>query len=97
MNSAPKIIGGLETDFYSPIDERHCNSGHATHVRNGTVTHPTVKGLAICKLGSNSFYLFGCDENWNVLTDSIHESLNDAEDVAETECEGVIATWMRPG
>jgi hypothetical protein len=89
MRPAPKLVGGKEAVFYSPIDERH----HVT--ANAIKTVATVAGLAICKTGS-AFYLFGCDENWNAVTDTYHDSLKEALDRAEWEYEGITATWMTP-
>ncbi|MGQ9547059.1 MAG: hypothetical protein ACUVWS_00380, partial [Roseiflexus sp.] len=51
-------------------------------------------GLAICQYeGETSCYLFGCDSDWNAVTDTWHETLEDALDQAEFEYEGVSKTW----
>jgi hypothetical protein len=43
-----------------------------------------ASGLAICQYaGESSFYLFSCDEDWRTLTDTLHESLEDAKAQAE--------------
>ena len=55
-----------------------------------------MAGLAICSCGEGSaFYLFGCDPEWSVVTDTYHDSLDDAMDQAEFEYEGVSKTWIR--
>ena len=51
-------------------------------------------GLAICKYDdAEGFYLFSCDQNWNTLTDTFHESVEKAKAQAEFEYEGVGTTW----
>ena len=53
-----------------------------------------MAGLAICQyLGETAFYLFGCDEAWQTITDTWHETLEEAQDQAEFEYAGVTATW----
>ena len=50
--------------------------------------------LAICQYeGDSQYYLFYCDDEWNVRTDTCHQSLDDAKDQAEFEYEGVSALW----
>jgi hypothetical protein len=52
-------------------------------------------GLAICvyETGDEGFYLFYCDEEWRVVTDTWHETLEDAKSQAEFEYEGVNESW----
>ena len=52
-------------------------------------------GLAICR-APDGFYLFGCDAEWNTVTDTWHESLEDAQHQAGFEHEGIDDTWNRP-
>ena len=45
--------------------------------------------------------IFGCDEGWNAVTDTWHETLEDAKAQAEFEYEGVNcdvagAGWIMP-
>jgi hypothetical protein len=51
--------------------------------------------LAICQYdGESAYYLFGCDTEWNAVTDTWHETLGDALHQAELEYEGVSGTWV---
>jgi hypothetical protein len=55
-----------------------------------------MAGLAICQSNdAQEFYLFGCDADWNVVTDTFHMSLDEAKEQAEFEYEGVSKTWSR--
>lgn len=56
------------------------------------IQNPTK--LAICKFeNDNGFYLFYCLENWEVITDTYHDSIEDAMKQAEFEYAGSITSW----
>ena len=91
--NAPSEIDDAALLVYSPIDDRHTPTDESKHYAAGQLT-PTPAALAICRYeDANAFYLFGCDENWEVITDSCHLSLDEAKDQAEREYNGVSATW----
>ena len=55
-----------------------------------------VAGLAICRYpGDTGYYLFYCDSEWEPITDTWHQSLEDAEHQAEFEYQGAAQTWQR--
>jgi len=90
---APKDIGGCRVISYTPIDERHAFTGKTRHTVRGELIG-AMSGLAICQpKGTQEFYLFGCDGDWNVVTDTWHQSLEEARAQAEFEYEGVSTTW----
>lgn len=96
MNKAPSEIDGARVGLYTPIDERHRHTGNCRQIVAGELMGAAA-GLAICRYdGDTSFYLFGCDREWNVLTDTWHETLEDAKAQAEFEYAGVSATWLNP-
>ena len=95
MKAAPKIIGGMGTIVYSPIDARHRFTGRTKQIVGGELMGP-MAGVAICSSGPDGFYLFGCDQNWKNITDTWHATLEDAKRQAEFEYEGVSGTWRRP-
>lgn len=83
MKSAPDEIGGARVVLFTPIDERHRHTGNCRQVVAGELMGP-AGGLAICQYeGETSYYLFGCDEGWDTLTDTWHETLEDAKAQAE--------------
>ncbi len=56
-----------------------------------------MNGLVIAYYGGGSdqgFYLFGCDAEWNTVTDTWHESVIAAKRQAEHEYEGTLNTWI---
>ena len=55
-----------------------------------------ASALAICRYdGEDGYYLFGCDSNWNAVTDTWHTTLEEAQAQAEFEYESVTSTWQR--
>lgn len=98
MNATPKSptgqIGGGDVLFYTPIDERHRFTGSCLQKVGGKVVGP-LPNLAIAKFADGGgFYLFGCDTDWRCVTDTFHDSIEDAKVQAEFEYEGTIATWL---
>jgi hypothetical protein len=97
MRPAPEKVGGYPVVCYSAIDERHRFTRRTRQIVGG-VLMDAMSGLAICQPhGTNEFYLFGCDENWNVVTDTWHQSLEEAKAQAEFEYEGISKTWEYRG
>jgi hypothetical protein len=79
-------IRGLTIDIVSPATPRQIVGGRLIGA---------LAGLAICQYQEESaFYLFGCDCDWKVVTDTWHQSIEDAKAQAEFEYEGVEKTWI---
>jgi hypothetical protein len=95
VSAAPWFIGGSPVVAYARLDGRQRPTGNTRHLANGTLLGPAA-GLAICRLADGGFYLFGCDAGWNPITDTWHETLDDALHQAEFEYEGVGSTWEWP-
>ena len=75
------------------IDERHQPTGNCKQIVDGQLRGPAA-GLAICRYdGEEAYYLFGCDEQWNPVTDTWHATLEEALGQAEYEYQGVESTW----
>ncbi|MBM4018279.1 MAG: hypothetical protein FJ288_08130 [Planctomycetes bacterium] len=93
MKQPPELVGGAKVVRWSAIDGRHRPTGNCRHIVAGVLQGPAA-GLAICQYeGETAYYLFGCDPEWNTVTDTWHESLEDALEQAEFEYEGVSETW----
>jgi hypothetical protein len=94
MKKPPRLLSGALLVRWSPIDDRHRPTGNCRHIVAGVVEGPAA-GLAICQYeGSKAYYLFACGSEWNTLTDTWHETLEDAMKQAEFEYEGVSKTWI---
>ena len=79
---------------YSPVDERHRFTGSCKQIVAGQLMG-AMAGLAICQYDDeDAFFLFGCDSDWQTITDSWHQTLDDAKNQAEFEYEGIGKTWI---
>jgi hypothetical protein len=94
MTRPPKLIDGARVLAYTPLDSRHVTTGGTKHIVGGEQA-PAPKLLAICQYADdNGFYLFGCDETWSTITDTWHESIDQAKAQAEFEHRGTLGTWV---
>jgi hypothetical protein len=79
---------------YSPIDERHRFTGACKHTVHGE-RMGAMAGLMICHDGrEQAFYLFRCDQDWRVVTDTWHPTLDEAKHQAEFDYEGISRSWI---
>ena len=93
MTEPPSTVGSAKVICYTFVDGRHTPTGNCEQIVAGVLQGP-AQGLAICQYkGEDAFYLFGCDAEWNTVTDTWHETLDDAMDQAEFEYSGVSKTW----
>jgi hypothetical protein len=89
----PSKIDNASPLLFTAIDGRHKPTGACRHTVEGELSG-SAAGLAICQYDTGEgFYLFYCDRDWNVITDTWHETLEDAKAQAEFEYEGAGATW----
>lgn len=95
MVEAPRVVGGAKVICFTPIDGRHQPTGGCRQIVAGILQGPAA-GLAICQYeGEKCFYLFGCDADWNSVTDTWHETLDEALRQAEFEYVGTSKTWQK--
>ena len=94
MLPAPTIIDGAKVICFTPVDQRHHPTGKCRHIVGSIVAGPAA-GLAICRDHNDAgYYLFGCDESWNSITDGWHQTVEEAKRQAEFEYTGVSETWQ---
>ena len=75
------------------VDVNVVRTGNTTHRAGNTIIGPT-NALAICQYEKDDqFYLFYCNEQWEVLTDTYHLSLESAKEQAEFEYDGISKKW----
>jgi len=93
MSNVPSTVAALRVVCHTPIDARHRHTGDCQQLVAGQLMGP-MSGLAICREKSEyAYYLFGCDNDWQAITDTWHESIDTAKQQAEFEYEGVSKTW----
>lgn len=90
------ILDGARVLMVTAIDDRHRHTGNCRHFKNGELQKPATY-LAICRYDDRAdggIYLLACDADWNVVTDTWHETVADARHQAALEYEGVDETWI---
>lgn len=88
----PQSIDGAQVIAYVTVNIEHRHTGNTKHHRHGLL--PPSPALAICQYeNEGSFYLFGCDEKWKCVSDTYHDTLEDAFHQAEWEYEGISSAW----
>jgi len=87
---------GARVICFTAIDERHRHTDFCRHFVDGRLAVP-ASGLVICQYpGETGYFLFGCNADWETVTDTWHATLEEAKQQAEFEYEGVSATWQLP-
>jgi hypothetical protein len=93
VSAVPLFLGGLPVVAYAMVDARYGPTGGGAEFMRGERFVPAA--LAICGDGEGGFFLFGCDAEWNTVTDTWHQTLDDARDQAEREHPGIRHAWTR--
>ena len=92
MRNPPSHIGKANVIRWSFVDSRHTATDACRHVIAGE-PQATALGPAICRYeGESACYLFYCDRDWNVVTDTWHPSIEGAMRQAEREYADVSET-----
>ncbi len=79
---------------YIILTKKHKRTGNTKHIVAGKrISNFSL--LAICQ-EKPGFYLYYCDSNWEVITDSFHFTIEDAKNQASFEYEGIKDTdWIK--
>lgn len=86
----PIELDNAKVLYYTPKDDY----GHIYYENGDIAEH--IKYLAICKyrvLNSYEYYLFSCDENYEVVGDSVWNSIDECMEMANTSYNGNII-WI---
>jgi hypothetical protein len=66
----PERVGEAKARWYTPV---------TPHVQRGLPGGPTIVYAVVAQYpGEDAAYLFGCTSNWEVITDSWHEGVDEA-------------------
>jgi hypothetical protein len=88
-------LNGARLVCFAEVTKAVRPTAGTTHRKGGEALGP-ARGLAICQYADESyFYLFYCDADWAVLTDTFHLSLEGAMRQAEFEYEGISRQWTQ--
>ncbi|MGF7040079.1 hypothetical protein [Mucilaginibacter lappiensis] len=84
MNKVPHIIGSAKVILYAIVGDIIA-TGSTTHVVGNQLIE-WFHGVAICQYeGDSGYYLFYCNKMWETITDTWHETIEDAKDQAQHE------------
>lgn len=93
MNPPPRELNGARLLCFAEVTEAVRPTGKTIHRVDGEALGP-ARVLAICQYAADAqFYLFYCDSDWTVLTDTCHGRLDDAKDQAAHEYDGISKYW----
>lgn len=91
----PNQIGNADLVAYVALEDKHIRTGFTEHWVGGKLVKDFY-GLAICKYpNSNGYYLFYCDSAWVDITDTYHETIEDAIEHAEFEYTNTENDWVQ--
>jgi hypothetical protein len=94
MDNIPVEVGGAEVYSYIILTNTNNKTDNTRHFVDGELLD-NFYGLAIYKFdGGQGFYLYYCDENWNEVTDTYHETIEAAKRQAECEFTNTINSWV---
>lgn len=89
----PEAIGLVRVTAWAHIESVVKPRGRTRHL-NVEGPLPTANALAIAKSPeSGGWYVFHCDSTWNVIADTWHASLAEAQAQAAFEFEGIGTRW----
>ena len=103
MRTPPTEIGGAKVLRFAVIDPDVRPTGATRHSYGQVIDGKLVQGppmapfaaLAIVQYpGDEAFYLLYLDKDWEEVTDTWHQSVDDAMRQAEFEYEGASVKWM---
>lgn len=94
MGHPPNELGGAKILRYAFLDESIQITGNCKHWVRGRLEGP-ASALVIGQYEAESgYYLFSCDSQWQTVTETWHETIEDALGQAEFEYEGITANWQ---
>ena len=91
----PDQIGEAQVICYLILNSnRHKRTGSTEHIVGGTLITEFF-ALAICQYKKDDgFYLFYCNSSWEAVTDTYHDTIQDAKEQAEFEYSGTENDWV---
>jgi len=94
MDKFPNELDGAKVLEVAIVDIHVVPTGNTPHRVDDIILDPAYV-LAICQYENDDqvYYLFYCNEQWEVLTDGWHQSIESAKEQAEFEYEGISKKW----
>ena len=87
--TSPRVLDGAEVLATADVSASK-RTGRTRHFRDGEQVDGRITRLAVCRYADQpGVYLFYCDADWAVVTDTLHDSFDAALSRAGHEFEGV--------
>ena len=94
VRSPPKKLDGADVLVWAPLEDSVVATGFCTHTVAGeTIQPPTALAICVHFDQTRTYYLLHCDQDWRVLADTSHDTLELAQLQAEAEYTGVTILW----
>jgi hypothetical protein len=81
---------------WSPIDQRiasRLTPRHRNKDSKGNWIELRPVWFVIAKADEHAFFLYGCSQDWRCVTDTFHETIEEAKRQAEFEWPGAVGEW----
>ena len=98
MRPPPPEIDGARVLYYAWINAPSRPEDTNPRVIAGVPQPPPPAAIAICqyeKRAVGGLYLFGCDTDWNTVSDWDHSTTEEAMAAAENQYSGRLGPWQR--
>ncbi len=90
----PTEIDGAVVRSFAAFATWQRHTGLCRHIGPENV-ELLIAGLAVCQYPDDpGYYLFRCDSDWRCITDTYHDSIEEAKSQAEFEYVGIAAKWQ---
>jgi hypothetical protein len=89
----PETLDGGKVVCFAELDARVRRTGNTVHMLAGGTFEAFRRLVIIEDQPDGPYYLLYCDDNWRSLTDTWHQTLEEAKAQAEFEYEGVGKVW----
>ena len=97
MTEIPESLQRPPVLYWTRIDKRHRRTGNTQHLNLSTGRPDPIPHFLGIHQDSGSFYLSHLDAEGTFITDTMHDSIQDAMSQAEFEFVGTSATWVQVG
>jgi hypothetical protein len=93
LSLPPRILDGSQVVCFARLGPDSLPTGRTKHIVGG-LESPQFQGLVIIEQTDRGpYHLLYCDQDWNPITDTWHQTLDSAKAQAEFEYQGISQKW----
>ena len=94
MEVPPSKIDGAEAKCYVVLTADNCPTRATQHFVAGELRTDFDRLVIATYVGEPGAYLFYCDSTWQVITDTQHETIEEAKNQANIEFKNLQNRWV---